>query len=157
MNMRRGFFRLLLLATLAWVTFVAYSAWGRMPHYVLPISVTQLFDYCRYNFRIASNMRPEVVRYEAVAQYHRARTSVEGTNCRAFHQISEGQVADNAARTFLAWVDAERMSYERRHTLLVDNWMWNYVLHALAPPLLVWLLLLASLWVGEGFARREEA
>src|SRR5437868_2238207 len=105
MNMHRGFLRLMLLATLAWVTFVAYDGWGRIPRFLLPVSVTQLYDYCRYNFRAASNMRPEVVRYEAVAQYHRARTSIEGTQCRAFHQVSEGQVADNAAREFLLWVE----------------------------------------------------
>ena len=38
MLMRRGIFRFLLVATLAWVAFVAYSAWGTVPPAVMPIS-----------------------------------------------------------------------------------------------------------------------
>ena len=76
MQMRRGFFRLMLLATLGWVAFVAYNAWGTMPRGRMPVTVTQLSDYCRFAFRVSSDMSPYVVRYEAVAQYHHAKISV---------------------------------------------------------------------------------
>jgi len=156
MNMRRGLTRLMLLATLAWVTFVAYSAWGNLPKYDPPVAVTQLAEHCRYNFRVMSNMRVEIVRYEAIAQYHRQKTTVRNANCRAFQQTSEAQVADSAARRFVLWLDDQRLASNRQFNTVFDNWLGGYLIHALAPPLLVWLVLFAALWVGDGFTRREE-
>jgi hypothetical protein len=155
--MRRGIFRLMLLATLGWVAFIAVTAWGTIPKPVMPITATQLADHCRFSFRVTSDMSPSVVRYEAVAQYHRAKTSVQGTRCREYHQLSEGQVADIASRYFVQWLSDQRLSFERRHNARLNAWIFNYLLHALAPPLFVWLLVFAVLWVSDGFTRREEA
>ena len=157
MNVRRGFLRLMLLATLAWVTFVAYDGWSRMPRYNPSIAITQLADHCRYKFRVTAATRLDFVRYEAVAQYHRQRLSLNEANCRAFLQVSEGQVAADAARIFRRWVADQQLENERQFNMRVDGWMWNYLLHALAPPLFVWLLFLTTLWVGDGFVRRERA
>ena len=103
MHLRRGFFRLLLLATLGWVAFVAVNAWGTMPRSQMPVVSTQLSDYCRFSVHVTSDMSLYVVRYEAFAQYHRARTSLQGTRCRDFHQLSDDQVADIAGRYFIRW------------------------------------------------------
>jgi len=155
--MRRGLFRLTLLATLGWVGFVAVNAWGTIPKPVMPIAVTQLADYCRFAFRVSSDMSPSAVRYEAVAQYHRAKTSVQGTRCRDYHQLSEAQVADIASRSFAQWLSDQRLTFDRQHNARLNTWILNYLLHALAPPLFVWLLVFAVLWVADGFTRREEA
>jgi hypothetical protein len=157
MQMRRGFLRLMLLATLGWVAFVAYNAWGTMPRGQMPVTVTQLSDYCRFAFRVSSDMSPYVVRYEAVAQYHHAKTSVQGTRCRDFHQLSEDQVADIAGRHFVQWLNDQRLTYERQLNARLNSWIFNYLLHALVPPLFVWLLVLGIFWVSDGFAKREEA
>jgi len=157
MRMRRGFVRLMLLATLGWVAFVAASAWGTMPKPVMPVVITQLADYCRFAFRVSSDMSPSVVRYEAVAQYHHAKTSVQGTRCRAYHQLSEAQVADIASSHFRQWLSDQRLRFERQHSARLNAWIFNYLLHALAPPLFVWLFVAAILWVSSGFTRRGEA
>jgi hypothetical protein len=157
MRMRRGIFRLLLLATLGWVAFVAYNAWGTVPRPVMPIAVTQLQDYCRFAFRVSSDMSGYVVRYEAVAQYHRAKTSVQGSRCRDYHQLSEDQVADIASRAFLQWLGDQRLQFERQHNARLNGWIFNYLLHAVVPPVFVWLIVAAVVWVGAGFARRGEA
>jgi hypothetical protein len=157
MRMRRGIFRFLLVATLAWAAFVAWSAWGTVPHAVMPIAVTQLQDYCRFSFHVSSDMSTYVVRHEAVAQYHRAKTSVQGTRCRDYHQLTEDQVADIASRNFIQWLNDQRLQFERQHNARLNSWIFNYLLHAIVPPIFVWLIVVAILWVGAGFTRREEA
>jgi hypothetical protein len=157
MRMRRGFFRLMLLATLGWVAFVAYSAWGTMPKALMPVTATRISDYCRFAFSVTSDMSSYVVRYEAAAQYHRAKTSVQGTRCREYHQLSEEQVADIAGRVFMQWLSDQRMSFERQLNARLNTWIFNYLLHAIAPPLFVWLLVFGLVWVRDGFGRREEA
>lgn len=157
MRMRRGIFRFLLVATLAWVAFVAYSAWGTVPRAAMPVAATELRDYCRFSFHVRSDMAPYVVRYEAVAQYRRVKTSVQGTRCRDYHQLSEEQVADIASRNFMQWLADQRLRFERDHNARVNAWIFNYLLHAVVPPIFVWLIIIAVLWIGDGFTRREEA
>ena len=157
MRMRRGIFRLLLLATLGWVAFVAYNAFGTVPRAVMPVATTQLQDYCRFAFRVSSDMSAYVVRHEAVAQYHRAKLSVQGTRCRNYQQLGEDQVADIASRAFLQWQNDRRLQFGRDHNARLNSWIFNYLLHAIVPPIFVWLLIVAILWVTAGFTRRGDA
>ena len=155
MYLRRGLFRLMLLATLAWVGYVAYSAVGTRPPNRMPVAVTELADYCRFKFRVSSDMSLGIVRYEASAQYRQARTSARGGTCRAYHQLSEGQVADLAARYFAQWLAGQQLQYQHQRRVDLDAWVWDYLFRAAAPPLLAWTFLLIVLRIGAGTRRRE--
>ena len=102
-------------------------------------------------------MSVSIVRYVALAQYHQARTSVRSPGCSAYHRLSENEVADLAVRSFTQWLNDQRFDYQRRLNARVDAWTWSYLLHAIAPPLFVWLLVPAILWIAAGFSRRSEA
>ncbi|MBI1214094.1 MAG: hypothetical protein GC190_21740 [Alphaproteobacteria bacterium] len=156
MRVRRGIFRLLLLATLGWAAFVAYNAWGTVPRAVMPVVATQLQDDCRFSFRVTSDMNAYVVRREAVAQYRRARTSARDGRCRNYQQLSEDQVGDIADRAFAGWLGAQRAQFEREHGERLKAWIYAYLLRALGPPLVVWILAIALFWIGRG-SRRSEA
>jgi len=156
MYLRRGLFRFMLLATLAWVGFVAYSAFATRPIDRMPVAMAELADYCRFKFRVTSDMSLGIVRYEAAAQYRQARASARGGNCRAYYQLSEGQVADLAARYFVQWLSDQQLQYQRQRRARLDAWIWDYLLRAVAPPLLAWTFFLLIFRIGAG-ARRKEA
>ena len=147
MRMRRGLFRLLLLATLGWVAFIAYTAWGTVPRAAMPVAMTQLQDYCRFSFRVTSDMSAAVVRYEAAAQYRHAKSN-QDPRCRDYRQLTDAQVADIATQAYNHWLTDQRRIFASQHHAELTTWTFNYLLRAIVPPILVWLVIVALTWLG---------